>query len=70
MQVLPDYEVTGNVAVWALYPSAKHMLPRMRVLLDFLADWFRDARGKTANGSARKQPVRQDIAPKVRAHAG
>ena len=32
-----------NAALWALYPSAKHVLPRMRALLDFLADWFRDA---------------------------
>ena len=30
VQVLADYEIGGNVAVWALYPSAKHMLPRMR----------------------------------------
>ena len=46
VQVLPDYEVATNAALWALYPSAKHVLPRMRALLDFLADWFRDARGK------------------------
>ena len=32
--------------VWALYPSAKHVLPRMRVLLDFLANWFREARNE------------------------
>jgi DNA-binding transcriptional LysR family regulator len=71
VQVLPDYEVMGNVAVWALYPSSKHMLPRMRMLLDFLTEWFRDARGKTANGSARRTPVHQAIsAAKVRAHAG
>jgi hypothetical protein len=57
VQVLPDYEVMGNVAVWALYPSSKHMLPRMRMLLDFLIDWFRDARGKPGNGSTRKPPV-------------
>jgi LysR family transcriptional regulator, transcriptional activator for dmlA len=44
VQVLADYEVTTNAAVWALYPSAKHVLPRMRVLLDFLATWFREAR--------------------------
>lgn len=70
VQVLPDYEVMGNVAVWALYPSSKHMLPRMRMLLDFLTDWFRDARSKTANGSARKPPVHQAISPaKLRAHA-
>jgi DNA-binding transcriptional LysR family regulator len=41
--VLPEYEVATNSALWALYPSAKHVLPRMRALLDFLADWFRDA---------------------------
>lgn len=48
VQVLPEYEVSTNAALWALYPSAKHLLPRMRALLDFLADWFRDAK----NGSA------------------
>ena len=44
VQVLPDFEVATNAALWALYPSAKHLLPRMRALLDFLADWFRDAK--------------------------
>ena len=43
VQVLGEYEVATNAALWALYPSAKHVLPRMRALLDFLADWFRDA---------------------------
>ena len=47
VQVLPDFEVATNAALWALYPSAKHVLPRMRALLDFLADWFRDARNGT-----------------------
>jgi DNA-binding transcriptional LysR family regulator len=46
VQVLPDYEVSTNAAVWALYPSAKHVLPRLRVLLDFLSNWFREARGE------------------------
>jgi hypothetical protein len=44
--VLADFEVNTNAAVWALYPSAKHVLPRMRVLLDFLATWFREARNE------------------------
>lgn len=69
VQVLPDHEVTGNVAVWALYPSSKHMLPRMRMLLDFMTDWFRDARGNLGNGIAHKAPVPRDIAAKVRVHA-
>ena len=46
VQVLGDFEVTTNAAVWALYPSAKHVLPRMRVLLDFLGTWFREARNE------------------------
>lgn len=44
VQLLPDYSITSNAAIWALYPSAKHVLPRLRVLLDYLADWFRDVR--------------------------
>ncbi len=57
VHVLPDYEVMDNVAVWALYPSAKHMLPRMRMLLDFLTDWFRYARGKSGHGSPRRTSI-------------
>ena len=48
VQVLADYEVASNAAVWALYSSAKHVLPRMRALLDFLAEWFRDAKSGTS----------------------
>ena len=70
VQVLADYEILSNVAVWALYPSAKHMLPRMRVLLDFLTAWFRDARGhgRSANGVTRKIPAHQENG-KLQVHA-
>ncbi len=50
VQVLGDHNSAGNVAVWAVYSSARHMLPRMRVLLDFLTEWFREARGRAGNG--------------------
>ena len=46
VQVLSEYEVATNAALWALYPSAKHLLPRMRAILDFLADWFRNTRNE------------------------
>ena len=50
-----------NAAIWALYPSAKHMLPRMRVLLDFLTEWFRDARATGTNATQRSAAIpRQD----------
>ena len=70
VQVLADYEIMSNVAVWALYPSAKHMLPRMRVLLDFLTGWFRDARVRTRNGVVRKLTAPQEEAASLGAHAG
>jgi DNA-binding transcriptional LysR family regulator len=46
LRVLKSYELPGNTAVWGLYPSSRYVLPRMRVLLDFLAEWFRSARGE------------------------
>jgi DNA-binding transcriptional LysR family regulator len=51
VQTLTNYEVATNAALWAVYPSSKHLLPRMRALLDFLADWFRDARGDVGKPS-------------------
>jgi DNA-binding transcriptional LysR family regulator len=43
VRVLREYEVTTNAAIWAVYPGSKHQLPKLRVLLDFLGQWFRDA---------------------------
>ncbi len=42
VRLLKDYELVTNAAVWAVYPSPKHVLPKLRVLLDFLAAWFRE----------------------------
>lgn len=67
--LLPEFEVSTNAAVWALYPSAKHVLPRMRVLLDFLAAWFRDARGELNGLPARTETPTQTQTPKVVAAA-
>jgi DNA-binding transcriptional LysR family regulator len=41
-RVLPQYDVAAFSAIWALYPKSKYILPKLRVLLDFLGDWFRD----------------------------
>jgi DNA-binding transcriptional LysR family regulator len=43
IRVLAPYEVTANAAIWAVYPASKHQMPKLRVLLDFLGQWFRDA---------------------------
>ena len=52
VRLLPRCEVNVNAAIWAIYPTNKHVLPKLRVLLDFLGDWFRDTRnGAPTNGS-------------------
>jgi DNA-binding transcriptional LysR family regulator len=51
-RVLPDYDVAAFSAVWALYPKSKFVLPKLRVLLDFLGDWFRDISADTVDSSA------------------
>jgi DNA-binding transcriptional LysR family regulator len=70
VQVLADHELKSNVALWALYPSAKHMLPRMRVLLDFLTERFRDVRTRTGTAAARRASPPRDSTAKLRLHAG
>jgi DNA-binding transcriptional LysR family regulator len=52
--VLANYDAPGNSAVWALYPSGRYVLPRMRVLLDFLTEWFRNV-GAEGHRDARGQ---------------
>lgn len=41
VQVLPDHEAVGESSIHALYSSARHQPPRLRALLDFLAEWMR-----------------------------
>lgn len=42
VQVLPEYELGGEAAIWALYPNAKHAMPRVRAFLDHLAQFCRE----------------------------
>lgn len=39
--VLTDYDTSGDSAIWAIFPKTRHMLPRLRALIDFLSDWFK-----------------------------
>lgn len=51
VRVLDEFSSAGNEGVFALYAGGKHVLPRLRVFLDFLGDWFR------------VQPVMQGVRP-------
>lgn len=41
VRVLEDYDVAGDTAIWALFPSSRHISPKVRTFLDFFADRFR-----------------------------
>jgi DNA-binding transcriptional LysR family regulator len=49
VQVLADFEAGANAGIWALYPRGKHTLPRVRVFLDHIGDWFRQVRHAPAS---------------------
>ncbi len=44
IQVLAEYGTNFDTALWAVYPGPKHVLPKLRVFLDFLAEWCRVTR--------------------------
>lgn len=41
VQVLPGYR-SADVGVYAIYPTRKHLTPKVRALIDFLAEALRD----------------------------
>lgn len=42
IRLLPDYELAAEAAIWVVYPNAKHPMPRLRALLDHLAEFCRE----------------------------
>lgn len=41
VRVLEEYAVAGDTAIWALFPSSRHISPKVRTFLDFFAAKFR-----------------------------
>jgi hypothetical protein len=73
--VLTDYEVAAASAIWALYPKNKHILPKLRVFLDFLGEWFRDLRSDSRIVGSKSVPDAEFSAnvrprPMLRTHIG
>ncbi len=64
VRVLPGYELTRNSGVWVLYPSGKHVLPRLRVFIDHLTGCFRD--GAPASSPVHPVPASASEAVPVR----
>ena len=44
VQVLGGYDAGLQSAIWAVYPSSRHLLPKLKVFLDFMSEWYRECR--------------------------
>lgn len=39
-QVLADHPLQSEAAIWAVYPSSRQLAPKVRVFIDYFADYF------------------------------
>jgi DNA-binding transcriptional LysR family regulator len=56
-RVLADWETGAEAAIWAVYPSSRHVLPKVRVFLEFLSLWCQDCRQAGATAPKRAGPA-------------
>lgn len=42
VEVLPEFEVVTKSAIWIVYAKTRHVMPRLRVLIDHMVTWSRD----------------------------
>lgn len=47
VRLLTDYDVAENSAIWAIFPSSRHVPLKLRVFLDFFAQHFQSIRKDT-----------------------
>ncbi len=40
--ILTDYPLASDTSIWAVYPSSRQLAAKVRVFIDFLADYFGD----------------------------
>jgi DNA-binding transcriptional LysR family regulator len=40
VQVLPDYPLASDAALWAVYPSSRLLAPKVRAFIDYFADYY------------------------------
>ena len=43
VQILKDYTVVSNTAIWAVYPSSRLLAQKVRVFIDYFLDYFGDS---------------------------
>lgn len=42
VQILKDYPLVSNTAIWAVYPSSRLLAPKVRAFIDYFSEYFGD----------------------------
>ncbi|GAA6205959.1 LysR family transcriptional regulator [Thalassotalea sp. SU-HH00458] len=42
VEVLPDYPLLSQTAIWAVYPSSRQLAPKVRAFIDYLTEHFNE----------------------------
>ena len=42
VEVLPDYPLASDTAIWAIYPSSRQLAPKVRAFIDYCSAYFGD----------------------------
>jgi len=42
VQILKDYPMASNTAIWAVYPSSRLLAPKVRAFIDYFSEYFGD----------------------------
>lgn len=42
VEVLGEFQLLSNTALWAVYPSSRQLAPKVRAFIDYLAEYFSD----------------------------
>lgn len=40
VEVLPDYPLASDAAIWAVYPTSRQLAPKVRAFIDYFANYF------------------------------
>jgi DNA-binding transcriptional LysR family regulator len=42
VQILHDYPIAANTAIWVVYPSSRLLDPKVRAFIDYFTEYFGD----------------------------
>lgn len=43
IELLADFPLESNTAIWAVYPSSRQLAPKVRTFIDFISEYFGDS---------------------------